>query len=169
MARRGRFPVSNRRRTGWENGPSISNLTVTASGQIIGTGLTALADGFTLVRLRGLITLRLSVVGAALDGFSGAFGIAIVSSDAFDASAVMDPLTEAEWDGWIWHEFFFLKGTIAGVGNNTSILERHIVIDSKAMRKMPADNVLMIASEHTLVGTSTMQVEANSRALFKLP
>jgi len=157
-----------RRRSGWENGPVI-DLQVTSSGQVISTGIVALSDGITLVRSRGLITLQLLVATAAAAGFSGAFGLAIVTTDAFDASAVPDPVTEAGWDGWVWHSYFHLKAPLAGVVNNAGLLEREIVIDSKAMRKWRENETLFLASEHTITGTATMSVEADIRFLAKLP
>ena len=117
MARRRQFSTSQRRRTGWEVGvgdiSALQSIT-TSSVAIVGNGLVALLDGLTLVRTRGIIQLVLTAAASPLDGFRGAFGICIVSEDAFGigATAVPDPVADAGWDGWLWHQFYSLMQPI---------------------------------------------------------
>ena len=88
MARRRQFTrgTSVRRRTGWEQGVGGWPMAASITGDsvaIVGDGIVALQDGLTLVRTRGEIELVLTAAASPLDGFKGAFGICVVSGDAF--------------------------------------------------------------------------------------
>ena len=177
MARRrsSRGFSSARRRTGWEEGPggwaNTASIT-TSSNAIVGVGLFALLDGLTLVRVRGEIELGITAAAAALDGFKGAFGICIVSADAFavGVTAIPTPLDDADWNGWLWHQFYSLTQAAvfsAQIAGGSAV--RRITIDSKAMRKINVNEVIVLVGEHIETGTAVMQVAADSRLLFKLP
>ncbi len=138
---------SNRRKTGWFEGPfhDISSL-VSAGSTVWLTGQTATDDGLTLVRLRGEACLSLRLATAVGDGFDGfAMGICIVTGNAAGVgiTAIPKPLTDIDWDGWIWHQ---LGGHITGL--ETTEVQRgfhalRIPIDSKAMRKFKASDVIV--------------------------
>ena len=93
MPRRGRQfgrSVGVRRKTSWNEGPGDINdrATVSATSVVIhGLGQVALQDGTTIIRLRGLISMTLTANASILDGFVGAYGICIVSEDAFAVGA----------------------------------------------------------------------------------
>ena len=177
MARRRQLSRSSpRRRVGWNEGPGGFNeipITVTTSSvSILGLGQTLLADGFTLVRTRGLIQLALTANTAAGDGFQGAFGICVVFAESFGVgvTAIPDPVTDMNWDGWLWHSFFSLiQGSVfsaqvsAGSGNKT------LEIDSKAMRKLRASDTIVLVGEFIETGTAVMIVSGTTRILLKLP
>ena len=177
MARRRQFRGSPgvRRRTGWEVGVGDidSILTVTApSVSIIGNGLVALSDGLTLIRTRGVIQLITTSNDIALGGFTGAFGICIVSEDAFavGATAVPDPVADSGWDGWLWHQFFsLLQGSVFSAQVSAGSGNLQIEIDSKAMRKMRGEDLLILVGEFLESGVASMSVVADTRMLFKLP
>ena len=131
------------------------------------TGFQLLEDGFTLVRTRGEILLRLSTTaGGTTDGFGGAVGIGIANENAFAAGtgSIMDPFDDAEWDGWIWHSFFHVNGP-ATLGSAFARIE----IDSKAMRKIAALDVVYGAVSPEETGVEVLQVIADTRMLFKIP
>ena len=171
MARRSQFPPSRgrvaRRSTSWLTGP---NLVATAITTAVLTGFTnglqILEDGITLVRTRGLISFRLHATGGgSTDGMSGAVGIAVASENAFGAgvTGIMNPFTDSEWDGWIWHSFWNVSGAPAD-----AMSSQRIEIDSKAMRKIAALDVLYGVVTTNEIGVETAIVKADTRMLFKL-
>jgi len=174
VARRRQFHSAGaRRRTGWEEGPGglASQSSLTASGDlIIGAGAAATQDGLTLVRTRGIVQLVQASASATNEGFFGAVGICIVSSDAFaiGVTAIPKPLDDMLWDGWLWHQFFDLRiaGAFTAANSNNAIT---LPIDSKAMRKFGENDTIVMVGDFTEQGTATLHVAADTRLLLKLP
>ena len=188
--RRSGFPTSlgrsQRRKTSWTVGPETgvngATQVITASGSVLATtAVITTMDGITLVRTRGELVLLLGIAAAQGDGFHGAFGIGQVSSPAFTAGvgSVPTPLTEEDWDGWLYHRYFglFSGGPLATATaadqqsqvNSTSAALR-LDVDSKAMRKSEIDMTFYAAIEVVELGTaSSMEFAFNSRMLVKLP
>ena len=170
MARRSQFqPRSNapRRSTSWLTGPAevVAVRTTTAlSGWT--TGLQILEDGVTLIRTRGSALIKLvTTAGGTTDGMAGAIGIGVASENAFGvgATAIMDPFNDSEWDGWIWHSFFHVRGALDTEGS-----VQRIEIDSKAMRKIEALDVIYGALSTVETGVEVVAFSADTRQLFKL-
>ena len=184
MAGRRRFTSgSTRRQTSWEGGPatgtngSVESLTASAN-LVFNTGVIALIDGLTLVRTRGEFVAYLKTASAAGAGYAGAFGIGIVNENAFGigATAILAPIDDEEWDGWLYHRFFSLTAADVIDGsvsadvdaiNSVSAAVR-LEVDSKAMRKIEAEEVLFAAVQVTEALTATVDFAFNSRLLFKL-
>ena len=180
---RSRFPRrSVRRKSAWSQGPGSTAVQTQLTGTsavLVGQGATITLDGITQVRLRGLLSMHLPSASAALDGYAGAFGIAIVTLAAFNVgvTAVPTPITEVGWDGWLYHTFFDLRapGLIDGTASvdvdnmlpTTAALR--IDVDAKAMRKGKVDEVTVGVIEATEVGTALLSWRFNSRLLDKLP
>ena len=174
LARR-RYPSSGaRRRTGWEEGPGgAQGQVIGASGKtVVGSGVAALADGLTIVRIRGIFQIGATgTPAAATDGIDGAFGICIVSNDAFavGVTAIPGPVTDMQWDGWMYHRFVNSVATAWG----SSADEYSFVdfeIDSKAMRKIGVNDTVCGVFEHTRHGAANaFQIWSDSRMLLKLP
>ena len=175
---------SPRRLTSWANGPSTAadgspQGSIGASTTVLaGTAVTALVDGLTIVRLRGELLIWLTTTAAASEGFNGAFGIAVANNDAVAAGvgSVMTPITNENWDGWMFHRYWnvFSGGVISGgvsadqdMINATSAVLR-LEVDSKAMRKFPASDNLYACIETVESGTCAMNWSFNSRMLVKL-
>ena len=164
----------SRRSTAWSVGPNSSDQFITATGPTIWSNGVALSIEVeaTIVRLRGYAEFTLEAVGSLGDGFSGAIGFGIVSQAAFavGATAVPTPTTESEWPGWLYHRFFGARSvtaTIADGANAVGAVHR-IEIDSKAMRKIGIDELIMGVVEVTEQGTATMEMHGNTRMLLKL-
>ena len=188
--RRSRFPTSSarssRRKTSWTVGPetSVNGATqvITASSAVLATTGAAVAeDGLTLVRTRGELVCLLGISASQGDGFHGAFGIGVATLAAFTAGigSVPTPLTEEDWNGWLYHRYFglFSGGPIAAATaaqqgdqvNSTSAALR-VEVDSKAMRKLSMDMIVYAAVEVVELGAaSSMEFAFNSRLLVKLP
>jgi hypothetical protein len=102
-----------------------------------------------------VLTLTLSSVAAALDGFTGAFGIGVINKTAFAAgvASVPTPIVEQAWDGWIfWHAFALLAPSGTLDGNN----RMEIPVDTKAMRKLDDESTIYGVLEVQEVGTAVM-------------
>ena len=182
LARRSRFQRTSgvRRKTSWTAGPKGTAGTITSNTQVIfPTGLQALLGGLTIVRLRGELLARIITSSAANDGFlEVALGIGVVSENAFavGVTAVPHPVTDIDWDGWLYHRMFSLSSSaaVSAAGASTngmfSLAEAvRIEIDSKAMRKFNDQNVLVGVLETAAeAGTTTMTAELNTRTLVKL-
>ena len=136
-----------RRKTTWEVGLGGQfTITLTGSGAtILGSGVFPTIPGLTLARIRGHLGLTLNAAGSVGDGFTGAFGIGVVTASAFaiGVTAVPHPIADAEWDGWLYHEFWDIRaGLDAALASN---ITRQIPVDSKAMRKVPDSEFLIMA------------------------
>jgi hypothetical protein len=107
------------------------------------------------------------VFTSAGDGYQGAMGIGLASSAAFTAGigSLPTPITEAAWDGWLWHRFFSVHGGVADGSTNAGSYQ--IEVDSKAMRKVSDEMTIFMAGEFTEIGTALMSVFFDSRMLLK--
>ena len=177
--RRGGVARSQRRATNWTIGPVTTPQSLASSEALLGTSfVTGIGgDGLTLVRTRGDMLIYLQSAAAAGDGFAGAVGIGIASSAAISigVSAVPTPLTEEDADNWIWHEYFNIFAP--GIMDGTAVADTNlfgpafvrIPIDSKAMRKVPDEDVgLYMALEVVETGTATGKWVGRTRMLEKL-
>ena len=163
---------SNRRATEWGFGPGgTTPVTVSATQvQLVGSGVTQDLGGVTIVRTRGLLGLSLLSSAAAGEGFTGAFGIGVVATTAFVAgvASVPTPITEMDWEGWLYHEFFDVRLGLAAGSENAGV--HRTIVDSKAMRKWEAnEQTLFAALETSEQGTASVELTFNSRVLVKLP
>jgi len=122
-------------------------------------------DKATLVRTRGVFTIRPSAFGADLD-FQGAIGIAVVSDDAFaiGTTAIPGPFTDSDWGGWfVWRSFC---GHLEFQGASGSTLEMiALEIDSKAMRKIGPNETMVVMAESQ---SGAVDVWDGTRHLVKL-
>ena len=101
----------------------------------------------TLVRTRGQVSVQPDVFSADVN-VVGAFGIAIVSTDAFVAGAasIPGPFDQAGWNGWfVWRSFSMRFEFIDGIG--VLIGDQRWEVDSKAMRKMGPQDTMVIMAE----------------------
>ena len=156
-----------RRRTGWSRGPG-GNLQFTGVASAAYASIsTANEDGLTLVRMRGLFRAWSSSVDSVTARMIGAVGIANFSENAVGVgiTALETPIGDADWDGWIWHQFFDVGGL---VNEGSGVYES--VIDSKAMRKVhEGDSLVAIIQIETESGATVLQTSINTRVLDKLP
>jgi len=131
------------------------------------------ADSVTIVRIRGSLTMGLSSVASALDGFSRVgVGLCIVSENAFGVgvTAVPSPIVDIAWDGWIWYNIGDLAAYTTTLTNSHGSQTKELQIDSKAMRKIKNTDVLIAVLETAAeVGTAVFNMTLNTRVLLKLP
>jgi len=175
MARRTGFSGGRRRPVTWAVGPTIVQQAISATGKLLWTtSITGAGEALerTVMRIRGGGLIHLLTATAAGDGFSFGLGIGLVSeqAQATGPGAIPGPLTDRDWDGWIWH----MQGSIVAVtatisdGVNAVSVARHFDIDSKAMRKWDSDaDAIVGVLEVTELGTATAEIQASTRLLLK--
>ena len=123
----------------------------------IGSGLSVIMSSFdpaasfmlapTIIRTRGTLAIWPTAFGVDLD-FAGAYGLCIVSNEAFAAGAasVPRPFDDANWGGWIvWQSFGGHLEFSSGVGVNLEQLRYEI--NSKAMRKIKDNETVVEVCE----------------------
>ena len=170
LSARGRPSLTVRRQSSWAVGPSGIVSRTSTGASLFGTGSQAIDNGLTHVRLRGELLGFLTSIAAALDGFDCGFGVCIVSENAFGigVTAIPNPITDIGWDGWLYHKLFALKGAVTGTFDETLSAQVRIEIDSKAMRKFKATDLMVAVVDVTEVGTSQVDFSFQSRALDKI-
>jgi len=161
---------SSRQAVSWGFGPGGTGVTqVSTSSKVqLGSSL-VLSTGTlktTIRRTRGLFTALLSSVTSAADGYQGAVGIAKVSEQSIGIGigSVPSPLTNMDWDGWLWHSFVSIHANEGG--DRTEVFQ--IDIDSKAMRKFGAEESLVGVLDVVEIGTAALEVFFDTRMLFGL-
>ncbi len=144
-----------RRETSWALGPRVgmgsggTNSQSASGSAILGAGAVLSIEGATLVRLRGNIQIYLTTSAALQNGFEGSVALGVFTSEAFaiGVTAVPLPLTDVEWDGWIWNQQFRVEGPVStGIGAFQTY-----PVDTKAMRKLRVgDTVALVAEPEAL-------------------
>ena len=165
---------SPRRSTTWGFGPDavLSSSGATPS-LLFTTGIVLVVQNkATIVRLRGSAMVHLTAAGSAGDGYTGAFGIGLVSAEAFAAGAGSVPgaLTDSDDDIWLYHQFFEVKSATAMLadGVNAQSIAQRFEVDSKAMRKLTIDQVVFGSFEAFETGVAVVQFVFDSRMLVKM-
>ena len=163
-----------RRQVGWSQGPLGITATLAAgtAQAIVPVGVTPGADGTTVVRIRGSWSFQVSVTPSILNAVFSSFGmgLCVVSSQAFavGATAVPGPLSENGWDGWMWH-YQGIAGVSQVGGGNAGTGVYQVLVDGKAMRKVPVGSVLIGVVEIESSGAAgNFRSELASRVLAKL-
>jgi len=169
---------SQRSKTFWELGPGGNDLPTmdpvlfsASSSSILGLGVTPVGQPLTIVRLHGYLELLLATADSSLSGYNWAFGIGVVSADAFGVgvTAVPKPFDDMDWNGWMVHKQGALHTPIAGVadaGFGTSI--QSIEIGSKSMRKLNLNEVMFGILQVGEVINATMNARLGSRVLLQV-
>ena len=127
----------------------------------------------TLVRVRGQVFSQLGSVASALgDAILVAHAIMVVDAKqlAIGVTAMPLPLTSNSED-FLWFGQSFMANNTVGsaIFNDTFYMDR-INVDSKAMRKITLNQVLVMVSEMDLLsgsGGEDMRFGFNLRMLFK--
>jgi len=97
---------------------------------------------------------------------TGAFGLAIVSDQAFAAgvASVPGPFSQADWDGWfVWRSFDYALE--AGDATGFRLISINQEVDSKAMRKISDNETIVLVAESQNNG---LRISLPLRLLFKL-
>ncbi len=136
--------------------------TLVASFNPSGAGM----DRPTIVRTRGSVSLA-PVVGIAADvDIVGAYGMCIVTDNAFGqgVAAVPQPFDDASWSGWlVWRSFSIrFENNGALTGHINQLVQE---VDSKAMRKVAADETVIVVAQSQV---GAFDISSPLRQLYKL-
>ncbi len=119
----------------------------------------------TIVRTRGEVSYRPQALSADI-AIVGAYGLAVVSTAAFTAgiASIPTPWTEPSWDGWfVWRSFAMAFEFHDSTGTLRSDVTQEV--DSKAMRKITADETVVLVAESEV---GAYNIFMGLRLLFKL-
>ncbi len=157
---------TQRRKSTWVGSADQGFIAVGGGASVINQSL-ALADGETVVRVRGVLSVKPSVYTADVD-IVGAMGFALVSNQALAAGAasIPGPWTNNASDLWfVWMPFAFRfeVGATAEVSFPASV---QLPIDSKAMRKGDAGETIAVMVESQ---AAALEASVAFRLLLKLP
>jgi len=185
MARRrvrpsgGSFRDSPRRLSVWELGPGGDDLPTldrvaisSDTNVIIGQGITPVVPHLTVVRIHGFLEISLNTAGAQRSGFNWAAGIGVVTSDAFaiGITAIPQPFSDVQWPGWMWHASGSIRTAFGALAIGDPSENPVVVpIETKSMRKLRLNEILMLTVQGGETGTSSMDVAGMTRVLLKLP
>jgi len=162
-----------RRKTTWEG--AVINLTSTTGADVAQALVTETTfenhPNPTIVRMRGHLLLSV-VSGAAAPSDAIIFmGIKLTTASAFAAgvASLEAPFPDIGSD-WIWWDVRSMRTRVAVVATDSgsTSLDTRVNLDSKAMRKVEPNKLLMLMVTN-LVVTSTMSVEVRGgvRILLK--
>ena len=139
-----------------------------ASKVIIGSFLLQEPNDIVVQRTRGMLQVQTDVFSAAVEEQFGAFGMIIVSEDAFavGASALPGPVTDGFQDWFLWMPICQTSNVASAIGYETNVGTRD-VIDSKAQRVWTVGNRVAIIAENAHA-THAFEVSIAMRLLIKL-
>ena len=167
VVRRGRSfaPRGPKRKSQWIGSADQGDVAVGANASVIVQSNAGLAN-VTIVRTRGLFSWKPSTFSASSIQL-GAVGMGIVSDQAFAAGAasIPGPWTDPEWSGWFWWQAFSYRNQFdTAIGQQ--MVGQDIVVDSKAMRKVEINEVVVMMAETFAVAGV---IAGAFRQLVKLP
>jgi len=149
VARRHNFnrPRQSRGRlTQWIGPPLQSYVAVSSAGATLVSSAT-FEEPITQVRTRGIVSIRPASTAADVD-ITGAFGIGVVSAEAFAAGvgSIPEPYTDGDWGGWfVWRTFSMSIQFESATGVRD--LTQNFEVDSKAMRKLSPNETMVFIAE----------------------
>ena len=155
---------SSRRKSQWIGPAEQAYITVASAGATL-IEFASFEEPLTVVRTRGFVSIKPASPTADIE-IIGAFGLGIVSTEAFTAgvASMPEPFTDADWSGWyVWRSFAydFEFNDATGINYPTWNFE----LDSKAMRKIgPNETIVGIAESFS----GAFNISANTRSLVKL-
>ena len=156
------FRKGTARKTDWSASAVQSAATnIPASSAVLVESFTPVGQGETIVRTRGALFF-FSDQSTADEDIIAAFGIGVVTAQAVSVgiTAIPHPGTDAAWDGWLYHTYLhshFEFGSTVGFEFSAG---QRIDIDSKAMRKVTSDEIVVVVAEAmSAVGFQLMNSE----------
>ena len=165
---RGARAISHVRQTEWGGSADISAFTTLAAGAAVLDQSLTTDDPETIVRTRGVIWVKSDQESAEENPF-GAMGIAIVSDQAAAAgvASVPTPITEIDSDLWMVYVPWATSVWDTGGAALTAVNGFAYEFDSKAMRKISADETVVVVVENAS-SANGVKFAINFRMLFKV-
>ncbi len=151
-----------RAQTDWTRLGSTASVVVAAGTKVLLASFTSTEDGVTVRRTRGRVAV-MSDQSAVAEEQLGAFGIVKVTTVALAAGAasIPGPITDDDDQGWMVYEpFVELSDMTPGGAAARASGPNAIIVDNKAMRKVPFGFALAVMIENA---SATTGLEVNFR------
>ena len=155
--------------TEWAALPFATDYTALAAATAAIVGSFGTSEPGTIIRSRGALSVVTDQVAQSERAF-GAWGICLVTNQAFaiGISAIPTPVTDPESDLWFaYGEWFCPVATGTGSPVEVNNVSQTFEIDSKAMRKLTADQTAAVVIENASSSHGCFR-SLNLRMLFKL-
>ena len=162
---------SSKRLTTWLRDVDSATASILAAGSsVLFASLTTeelALRPFTVVRVRGLLTVNSDQVGAS-EFVHGAIGFAVVSRQAVVAgvASVPTPTLEAESGLWFVHQYWAHTTVFQSATGFSENSQTNFEIDSKAMRKVDQGQDIVVVIENGS-GNAGVEFILNFRILIK--
>ena len=172
MANRRFIPQRTRRPTFWEGGSITHTNTTgtTVASELVSEANLENVPSSTLVRIRGWVRILMTASSGTPGHCLASLGIKLSTAAAVAGATVENPFADIGSD-WIWWKTIALRLTSGSVTTPTPGPQQMMVdveIDSKAMRKVGLNQVLVFVSENVVVAsTQSFVVLGAARVLFK--
>jgi len=173
MANR-RFATRARKRVmSWQGGVVDFSDLVAATSQFSTLVSETSLENFptpTVIRTRGRLMLTGDASSSAGSRGFVVCGIMVVTATALAASAVPSPFLEVGSD-WLWWDVLTFGDVTGSVSDDGPMFTDRIVVDSKAMRKIGLNEVLVFAAHLQSCQSTTMvgNLCGDIRVLLKAP
>ncbi len=142
----------------WDAIPLVQTQ-LSSAGTFLGGSL-AFGVPATILRSRGYLQASMDATKQVGDSIDLAFGLGIISTDAFAAGggSVPDPGDEAEYP-WIWWGQMHLEAFATGGTEPWGSSSQYIEVDTKAMRKMkPGQSLAWIVQVQGASGAPVTEI-----------
>ncbi len=140
-----------------------------SNGALTNLGLST-GESITLIRSRGSAIVHFDPTAAG-DVVEFGLGLGIFTTDAFvlGVTGQPGPVTDAGWD-WVYYKTLMLGPSFTATEDSAGLIQNwQIEVDSKAMRKMKANQTLgWVAEMAVRSGGGTVDFGVACRHLFKL-
>ena len=149
------------------NGVTGLFATSLSSTQALMGSIVTFGSAETLMRIRGH-ALVIMDPGAADETMVVHIGITVADDAQFTAGATAFPSpTTNQEENWVWHGQFPLRSNTGTQGDIVGGQVWQAIVDSKAMRKVHANDVLAVMVDaNILSGTPTADIVLSARALI---
>ncbi len=170
IVRRGQAP---RRAMFWAgSSQSASNATNTSSvGTLVSESTLENVPNPTIIRIRGRLTCFITAIGADDAITTMTYGIMVVSAAALAGASVPAPAPANDVDSpWMWWDTVVLQKALQAGAEDTAIGAHYYMdVDSKSMRKIKQNEVLIFVSQNAAIsgGAATVHTAGNFRILIK--
>ncbi len=147
---------------GLSGGSSVTNAAI-----VNGFAVAVMNTAGTIVRTRGEVLVMMDV-GAGADTIAVAMGLMVLPDAVVAAAGTAFPSPSEVLDGdWLWHGFALLRSETGTQSDDLSSHVQRLTIDSKAMRKVKAnDQLVFIFDGVVLVGSPTYDIVMAGRTLL---
>ena len=171
MARgQSQFGRGSRLRKVWSSFGLSDNVAITTTQIILGSVDIPIGGALeaTVLRIRGEY-LVMGVPNAANDSDVIGLGIIVVRNEAFDAGGVSvpGPISQIGSDSWMWHSITPIDAMGLTAESAVSLTSnRRVIVDSKAMRKVPEGSTVILVGQASTGDFSTVTVHGQARVLL---